>query len=262
MVSTVLWILLLLASRGCVPAAAGALRRERGSARLARGRRRRAVVGIVFGVLAATTHVDGRVDRGHDQGRRPGLRARRRAGVRAVRARARARDAAGWCSGSRASCSPLRSRFVYFVGWIVVLGLRALPARRVRVPVLTVAQDRLQREGRAGRERNRAPCVVAPPSPCAVRPRSPSIVVMTIVALSLPLSLALAALGLRAGAERRRPAGRRSPPARTPRPPRRRPPAASSPPRPPASCPAPAGTRSSTSPSAPACCSPERACAC
>jgi hypothetical protein len=132
MVSTVLWILLLLALVA-VPAATGALRR--GVARpdwLAIGGA--AAVGAVFGVLAATTHVAGVSTENTIKGIALAFAvgaAPAYALYEVGRLLARRRV---WLS---LACLLLTApvAFLYFIGWIIVLGFVHCPPDAYECPV-------------------------------------------------------------------------------------------------------------------------------
>jgi hypothetical protein len=131
MVSTVLWILLLLALV-CVPAGVGVLRRE--AARpdwLAIAGT--VLVGIVFGVLAATTHQDGVPVEGTMKGIvLAGVLGAVPAYLLYELGRALGRRPVVLGLICLALAAPLG--FVYFVGWIVVLDFAHCPPDAYECP--------------------------------------------------------------------------------------------------------------------------------
>jgi hypothetical protein len=132
MVSAVLWIL-LLAALVCVPAAVGAVRRGVGRPDwLAIGGA--AAVGVVFGVLAATTHQAGVLTQEAIKGviLAAALGALPAYGLYELgRVLAARRVLLGIACAVLAA--PLA--FVYFIGWIVVLGFVHCPPDAYECPL-------------------------------------------------------------------------------------------------------------------------------
>ena len=131
MVSTVLWILLLLALV-CVPAAAGALRRSASRPDwLAVGGA--VAVGIVFGVLAVTIYETGVSTEDTIKGVALGF-ALGAAPSYALFALGRALATRRVVLGIACALLTAPAAFVYFVGWIVVTGLVHCPPDAYECP--------------------------------------------------------------------------------------------------------------------------------